>query len=126
MKYVFIIFAIILMLIILLGCAEKPNLNPNMNCNPDGTPNGGLNWLRLVSIVGIGVVVFLALANATKWYFAAIAGIGTVFSLTSMCRYYEKYFALIIFIAVGISIILLLISLFVKNKGIFLSWRKND
>lgn len=105
------------------GCTPVPP--PNFRL-PGGeqTANGGLGFLRTSSIIGIGAIVFFACWNSMKIYIAAILGIAAVFVLTTMCMYYEKWFALIAFIGLGIGLILVLISLFVKHKGIFLARKK--
>ena len=108
------------------------------SCSTPGTPaipnppdsrqvaNGGLGFLRTLSIIGIGAVIFFACWNSMKIYIAAIMGISTILSLTVMCMYYEKWFALIAFIGSGTALILTLISLFIKHKGIFLAWRSKN
>lgn len=116
------IIALLVVTVLLASCTERPNLTPTQ-C-PPCPDTAQLNWLRLGCIVGFGVLVFVSLLNAVKWYFAVGGGIGAIFSLEEMLRNYEKQFSLIVFIAFGIGFVLLVISFFVKNKGLFFSWYK--
>ena len=99
------------------GCTPVPP--PNFRL-PGGeqTAHGGFGFWRTLSIIGIGAIVFFACWNSMKIYIAAVLGIFTILTLATMCMYYEKWFALIAFIGLGVGLILVLISLFVKHKGI--------
>jgi len=120
------------MLVAISGCfmfAKSPTNNsqdilPNITQNITQMANGGLGFIRTTSLIGIGAVMFFACWNSMKIYIAAIIGLGTSLALTTVCMYYEKWFALVMFIALGVVFLLAIASLFVKHKGIFLAWTK--
>lgn len=118
-----VVWVLIILIFGMFGCATT-QVPESILFNPDQIANGGLGFLRTLSIIGIGAVIFFACWNSMKIYIAAVLGISAMLSLTVMCMYYEKWFALIAFIGSGAALILTMISLFIKHKGIFLAWRK--
>ena len=119
------IFLILVTLaMIMIGCGqERPPLDTGFPGGGDEHTNGSINWLRTIGVMGIAAVVGIAAANSVKWWMAAIAGFGTLTGLSLALKYYEEYVGLIFFIAIGFAAMTLLISLFVKHKGVFFAWR---
>jgi len=113
---------LLLVVFVLVGCAATKGIS-SIPPAPQQA-DGGLGFVRTLGLVGIGAVVFLACWNSMKIYIAAIIGIATTVCLTTVCMHYEKWFALVMFIALGTGLLAAVASLFVKHKGIFLAWRK--
>ncbi len=119
------IFLILMTLaMIVIGCGpERPELS--LQDGPGHYANGSINWLRTVGVVGISVVVGIAAVNSVPWWMAAITGLGTLTGLALALKYYEEWVGLIFFVAVAVAAVSVIVSLFVKHKGVFLTWRGN-
>lgn len=116
--------AVAILLCVLCSCVTPPP-TPEVTFPPSPPQaDGGLGFIRTLGLIGIGAVTFFACWNSMKIYKAALIGIATTVSLTTTCMYYEKWFALIAFVALGVGLLSVVASLFVKHKGIFLAWRK--
>lgn len=121
-----IVAVVLIIIFAVVGCATGGGTGSAVLDPPaTDTVNGGLTLIRSVGLIGIGAIVFFALLNGkVPWFVAGGFGIGSTVGLAMMCRHYEKLVALIIAVGVGVGIVMLIASLFVKNKGIFLAWRK--
>lgn len=88
--------------------------------------NGGLNWLRIISCLGMGVAVWAAVANMGYKWIAIILGCLSVVAVTTMLQYYAKWFGLMALIGYGGAFVMLLVSMFIKKGKFVLSKVKNE